>query len=278
MQSARTKDEALASAITAAEHLMTALKLCKDPAEKKQLKSQCGEVMNLAGRIKSDTDWKPSVEPVQPRSRNEQIGQWAAEVTSAQSSTALEDSTSQSGMSHQGFSSTTAPVDDASVPSDKHPASLVSRGGWNDDTRRSGGTYQGSQVVSDLLIDDAEAPNQSSDLKSRQPTDAGPEDRPKPNLRDTPGAEVLQNLPIAAHSKRPIHTQHPDQAASLTPSIAAYSHIHRLKEPVTTRNRSTREDIILLKASMVNGFKCPPWDKNPTLTEFAPQAGTELFT
>jgi hypothetical protein len=65
--------------------------------------------------------------------------------------------------------------------------------------------------------------------------------------------------------------------AAASPSTAAYSHIRRLAEPRSTRKRSKREDIILLKASMVNGFKCPPWEKNPSPEEFTLQQGQDLF-
>jgi hypothetical protein len=68
-----------------------------------------------------------------------------------------------------------------------------------------------------------------------------------------------------------------DSDTNATPSVASYSHIHRLVEPASTRKKSKREDIILLKASMVNGFKCPPWDKNPLPSEFVAQQDTELF-
>lgn len=62
------------------------------------------------------------------------------------------------------------------------------------------------------------------------------------------------------------------------PSLASYSHIRRLAEPLSTRKRSKKEEIILLKASMVNGFKCPPWDKFPSPAEFVRLQGEDLFT
>jgi hypothetical protein len=63
----------------------------------------------------------------------------------------------------------------------------------------------------------------------------------------------------------------------IPPKLASPAHIHRLTEPVSTRKRSKKEDIILLKASVVNGFKCPPWDKIPATTDFTPQDGQDLF-
>jgi hypothetical protein len=60
-------------------------------------------------------------------------------------------------------------------------------------------------------------------------------------------------------------------------SVSSFTRIRRLAEPSSTRKRSTREDIILFKASMVNGFKCPPWDKPPSSSEFLAQEDAEFF-
>ncbi|KAH7085386.1 hypothetical protein BKA63DRAFT_16658 [Paraphoma chrysanthemicola] len=225
LRSAKTKDEALASAIGAAEQLMKALKLTADATEKKQLKAQCGEIMNVAGRIKDDANWTPLGESHQASTKHERIGQWAAQVDSAQASASFEDTVSQSSLSRHGLSSTTAPVDDVSGPSANpiiEPPTVV-----------------GAQLQSGLF---------------------------------TAGFLPLPSTPQQAD--RSIAEQ---GATSASPSSAAYSHIHRLAEPISTRKRSKREDIILLKASMVNGFKCPPWDKNPSTAEFAVEHGAELF-
>jgi calpain-7 len=127
LQSATSKDEALTLAISAAENLMKALKLSSDPNEKKQLKAQCGAIMDAAGRIKNDANWKPTVGPRQARTRNEQIDQWAAEVVSAQSPAAVpEDTASHTSLSRLGEASTTASVDNVIVPSGKISTSLIS--------------------------------------------------------------------------------------------------------------------------------------------------------
>lgn len=63
--------------------------------------------------------------------------------------------------------------------------------------------------------------------------------------------------------------QNQGDTSAPAPSMASYSHIRKLVEPVSTRQRSKKEEIILLKASLVNGFKCPPWDKPPTSSDFA---------
>jgi len=281
LQAAATKDEALTMAIGAAENLMKALKLSSDPNEKKQLKAQCGDIMNVAGRIKNDTDWKPSVERRQIRTKNEQIGQWAAEVVSAQSSAGFEETASQSSLSRHGLSSTTAPVDNVSVPSGKFSASSISLGGRNDYVHDAGSSEKSAPV---LLIDLSDDPVTSSDIKPSAPTDTRHEDRPDPISGRSGSTQVLPSTVPVVSASLPSPAQQPnqgviqDKVAPLSPSTASYSHIRRLAEPVSTRRRSKREDIILLKASMVNGFKCPPWDKNPSPAEFMPQQDVELFT
>lgn len=54
-----------------------------------------------------------------------------------------------------------------------------------------------------------------------------------------------------------------------TKASNSVSHVRKLREPLSTRRRTTKEEIILLKASRVNGLKCPPWDKIPSADEFA---------
>ncbi|KAF2278353.1 cysteine proteinase [Westerdykella ornata] len=65
-----------------------------------------------------------------------------------------------------------------------------------------------------------------------------------------------------------------DAASRAVPPAAT---IFRPKEPVSTRKRSNRESIIMLKASAVNGFKFPPWEKNPTPDEFSVIDGAPSF-
>ena len=50
-----------------------------------------------------------------------------------------------------------------------------------------------------------------------------------------------------------------------------------LKEPQSTRKLEKREQILLLKASFLNGFKFPPWTTPPEPNEFELRQGEELF-
>lgn len=227
LQSAATKDEALDLAIGAAENLMKALKLSSNLDERKQLKAQCGDMMNIADRIKKSTEWTPWAEQQPTSNKAERIDHWAAEVAvSANSVTPVEDVTPQKSSSRHGLSSTPATIEGVRVTSDSSKATVSHGAGMKV-------SFEGG-------------------LKA-------------PLVPALPASHPQQNLPKA-------------EVTALSPSIASYSHIHRLVEPVSSRKRSKREDIILLKASMVNGFKCPPWKENPTAAEFAPQDGVEPFT
>ena len=53
--------------------------------------------------------------------------------------------------------------------------------------------------------------------------------------------------------------------------------IKKLKQPVSTRKLSTREQIILLQGSKLHGCVFPPWKDPPASEEFA-LTGAELFT
>lgn len=83
--------------------------------------------------------------------------------------------------------------------------------------------------------------------------------------------------PFAETSTSSSHRQ-PDAVSTskVTPPIS-FPHVHRLAEPVSTRIRSKREDITFLKASLFNGFKFPPWNGNPSPTEFQLEPGVASF-
>ncbi|KAF1920465.1 hypothetical protein BDU57DRAFT_437660 [Ampelomyces quisqualis] len=284
LQSATSKDEALTLAISAAENLMSAMKLCSDPKEKKHLKAQCSDIMTAAGRIKSDANWRPLVEPPQAQAHRLNIGRWAEEVISAQSAnTEHEDSISLSSFSRAGLTSTTAPVDHVSLPSGATPTSSVS-GNKRSESVQGRPSHQNAAINPSPLLTGF-----SDDHSSRRiqltfgaPTDTRHGERQQAAETSAadrftfPGAIADTPLTLAySASGHNNETQQGDTKAA--PSLASYSHIHRLVEPTSTRKKSKREDIILLKASMVNGFKCPPWDKNPFPSEFVAHQDEEPF-
>lgn len=66
----------------------------------------------------------------------------------------------------------------------------------------------------------------------------------------------------------------PAETAS-SPSIPK---IKGLKIPRSSRQLSTAEKIIILKASTLNGYKFPPWQQDPLTSEFKPDENGQLFT
>ncbi|KAL8913995.1 MAG: hypothetical protein Q9171_001246 [Xanthocarpia ochracea] len=52
----------------------------------------------------------------------------------------------------------------------------------------------------------------------------------------------------------------------------------RLKEPLPSRSLSTREKIILLESSRLNGYRFPPWQNSPDTAEFELGEDQSLFT
>ncbi|PKX89608.1 calpain-like protease PalBory [Aspergillus novofumigatus IBT 16806] len=54
-------------------------------------------------------------------------------------------------------------------------------------------------------------------------------------------------------------------------------HAAELQTPVSTRTLTTREEIILLEGAKLNGFIFPPWAGPPSLEEFEPSEGGQLF-
>ncbi|EMD68824.1 hypothetical protein GGP41_008813 [Bipolaris sorokiniana] len=223
LDTAATKDEALTLAISAAEKLMKALKLSSNQDEKKLLKAQCGEIMNVADRIKKTGTWTQSAKPQSNDSKSHHIGQWVTQVAvAADPSSASQDTTTQSSSSRHGLSSASRP-----------------------DT-----SYQNSPNIKSSNAFDVDSAINPSLKSSSQPCPAS----------------------ILSHSTLP-------NVSEASPSRAAASHpqIYRLREPVSSRQPSKREEIILLKASMVNGFKFPPWTKEPSADEFASRHGDGDF-
>ena len=58
---------------------------------------------------------------------------------------------------------------------------------------------------------------------------------------------------------------------------SAQSRIRRLKTPISTRQLSTAEKIIVLKGSYLNGYKFPPWQTDPSNDEFSLAKGQSQF-
>ena len=264
LDAATTKQEALTLAIHTMENLMNAIKLASNPTEKKKLRSQFSDIANVAERIKSNAPWTPAKLSVPPqpapqsqpqqevqlttqnvevqKSKSEEIGQWAADV--AQSNTRDEPE-----MGHMGFSSNL----NTGITNNISPTSAVS--------------------LSTLSL------NPTAPVL---PESAAKEDTPRVSATNVSQQEA-QNTDGTLFLKRPeLHTvstlsKNYENTPTL-PSLASHSRIRRLPEPISSRKRTRKEEIILLKASIVNSFKCPPWDTFPKSSEFVLDDQEGMFT
>ena len=91
--------------------------------------------------------------------------------------------------------------------------------------------------------------------------------------------QLLQEAERIKHSKDWRQASHQRSAPSKTATIAPSS-AHRdqnLREPHSQRPLSKSEQILLLKAGYLNGFKFPPWKSPPLSTEFDLKDGEDLF-
>jgi hypothetical protein len=274
LQVAATKDEALTLAISAAENLMKALKLSSSSEEKRQLKSQCGVLMDVADRIKKSTTWMPPSKERPPSTKSAQIGQWAANVTALTSSaSAYNESTSSDAPATHSVSQSAVPVTAGSTAGNSQLSyisipsqSPLDTSPYRDDRQRSSGPL--IDLSDDQPISSYNSWNAKADTHFKE------DGHSRDKLLSPFEAKIRDLSPLTQLSSEPRIPQTSTRAMS---SSASPAHIHRLTEPISTRKRSKKEDIILLKASVVNGFKCPPWDKNPAATDFTPQNGQDLF-
>jgi calpain-7 len=287
LQVAATKDEALTLAISAAENLMKAVKLSSSSDEKRQLKSQCGVLMDVADRIKKSTNWAPLSKEQPQSTKSAQIGQWAADVSAlTRSASAHKETASSSTPTTYSDSQSVVPVTTGSTAGNLQLSyiSSPSRASFDLPSLYSlcrDDCQQNSGLLIDLS-DDQPNPSYKSWEANTQFKESSDHNR---DILLLPfEAKTREPSPLTQSSSKPRlpqtstgATSNSASATPIPPKVASRAHIHRLTEPVSTRKRSKKEDIILLKASVVNGFKCPPWDKNPATTDFTPQDGQALF-
>jgi hypothetical protein len=293
LQTAATKDEALNLAIGAAETLMKALKLSSNVDEKKQLKAQCSVLMDVADRIKKSEYWTPLAKQQPENDKNVQIGQWAANMdVSASPGPAYQETASSQSSSMYSFSPTAAPANTRSASGNSPFSSVLfpsqhrfEPNFYQEDSRQAFIPFINlSDDDTPLLRASPRDTSQNAHADSQRQDSSHIRNGGAPNIDLPPKAgrqvpsPISPSMPQAQRSDATTAVAaQPASATSTAPKLASPSHIHRLTEPVSTRKRSRKEDIILLKASVVNGFKCPPWDKNPAPADFTPQNDQELF-
>ncbi|KAF9731412.1 PALB protein [Paraphaeosphaeria minitans] len=255
---AATKDEALQQALAAAENLMKAVKLTANPVEKKQLSQRFNAVADVARSVKSNewTSPKPVV-TIPPQQQQQQqahvaseskskadgIGEWAAEVA-------------------QSFDY---------IPKSSHPQP----------THPTQDSSSEARVATQPILPQGISFTASPSLSpSQTPTliSAHANGKHENGWGHTTGGIPHSKSYVAAQDDSRYRIQQVTQKGlPRTGSKTFVSHVRKLREPVSSRKRTTKEEIILLKASLVNGVKCPPWDKIPSADEFAAD-GSGFFT
>lgn len=97
-----------------------------------------------------------------------------------------------------------------------------------------------------------------------------------PDLSEQMASIDLQ--PVRANETNAVSTpsSHPHTSTSEPPKSKPKPKV-RLREPVSTRVLPIAEQILLLNAAKLNGFKFPPWSGPPKPEEFEFQAGGEPF-
>jgi calpain-7 len=295
VQTAKTQDEALTLAINAADNLMKALKLTSDAGEKKILKSQCREVIDLADRIKKTANWTAYVPRHELNTEQNALGQRTADVTKSGIKPESPFSADGNGDGNDALrisSLHTAPSISPQVETSENSTSIAASQGQGIPAPKETDRYHRAEIFNPLM-----------DLSERQSSLSSASDNVKPLTIEQPQLDVSRNGEDASRSKQVLggkakpdlhhiipqegnfvsETEAPPFATSTrapltVPLTAAQKHVKRLKDPISTRKHTKKEDILLLRASVVNGFKFPPWEKNPSATEFALEEGAEAFT
>jgi calpain-7 len=101
----------------------------------------------------------------------------------------------------------------------------------------------------------------------------------EPDLSEQIASLDLQ--PARANDTLPSHSPQTSSSATLSSTSGRPRSKRkpkvRLREPVSTRVLPVAEQILLLNAAKLNGFKFPPWSGPPKPEEFEFQAGEEPY-
>jgi calpain-7 len=224
----------------------------------------------MAERLKNTAEWAPLVKPSTKKDKHEQIGKWVADVAvSADPAHTFRDIASQSSISRDQEANTMPENTHTAPNSSVSPVSLPIR---------SVGVNEPAPIYSQPLshLPDNRLP-QSHGTNQMTSTSGQHNDSLQTDQRGTntvaPSGTVQSTPALASH-----RSSSATKVAVSSLSTAPNSRIHRLREPISTRKRSKKEEIILLRASRINGSKCPPWNHEPESTEFVLQQGEALFT
>jgi calpain-7 len=300
---AASKDEAISCAIGAAENLMKALKLCADPKEKQDLRSQVKVIIEAADGIKKSDQWRPPAQrssaTPDPATKIDDIDQWAAAVAESTNGT-VADGNLGSDEPEPLVAASKARVDLVDVSHNSAPSQ-----GATPLPFQVNGLYATNAPPPPKKTHNANnlGPNGAAEAQTndafscliamhRSPATRQPTIPPQSIANPDPASSFVANTSPDPLSVSKMKTSPPFYEDNTAHVRAAVSHgsatvrstpqprtqVRRLKVPVSTRTQAKKEKILLLRSSAVNGFKFPPWDKDPATSEFTLELGGDLFT
>lgn len=250
MQAAANQDDALTQAIAAAENLMNAVKLTVDPNEKKLLTKRFNVAADVARSIKDNT-WSPP-KPSARISVGKRTEASNDQVNNADAAGNLQSHSEQGadGLSKQA----------ANVVNPVHQAFDTT----SSTQHKTSGTKVGPRATF-KLFESSDSTTSRVYLAPYFPADNN-EDAMRPDQSPNTSWSQMDRAVQDDLNARFAHVALKEAPAQPKTSV---SHVRTLREPLSSRKRAVKEEIILLKASLVNGIKCPPWDKIPSSDEFA---------
>ncbi|OCL06721.1 cysteine proteinase [Glonium stellatum] len=276
---------------------MKALKLTTDKKEKLGLRSSCKSLLDEAERIKTSQQWSSSSTIANPQSAATapppsfpNIELWANGVTA---STLDSDPSASRGSGNSVSHGTTSELSllDLSI-SDGQPFSPQRHNGDNTKYMASPNPLPARNATSqppkssntsafDSLLEVHNSkgkPKQAANTAQppilvRPEFDSVQHDHVKESCAST-NAIVPNSKPSALAQLREIKSS---PSAPATSSNELTTRIRKLMEPASVRIFSKKEEIILLRASKLNGFTFPPWRAAPDSAEFTLADGAELF-
>jgi hypothetical protein len=122
----------------------------------------------------------------------------------------------------------------------------------------------------EIAIKAAETSMQALKLANEPKEKAQLSSRVKRLLTDAEKIKTTQDWRTTIQSLQP-------EAGASNGTMGTTSKVRILKEPQSQRKLPTSEQVLLLKAGYLNGFKFPPWTTPPEPSKFELCEGEELF-
>jgi len=229
-------------------------------------------MMDVADRIKSREDWVP---PASLGPGHEAVNQWAIGVAQSGPSNPARESKGESAPRLPPTNSYNLPLNPAS---------------------KAGATSSDSRAFTSTTLLATNSTHNPAESSAQRQKHVSALNTPQANLilQHDPSSHSSNNVPPGAASQANgsirtargvarsfseiANTSQSSQMDIQCDNRLPHGRVRKLTPPISTRKLTKKEGIILWGASIVNGFKCPPWEKNPASSEFALEPGAELFT